>query len=1528
VISRQILRLGVGVLVAHLAFGCGEPVADIDRTQPNKIKKAAFDGEWYYRQTVVDINGTATSSFVALEGDGERVKFQVTENMLIARRAHEDVLGVDAPAYNVPQQFFDAYADYNADDDKGSPVAAFGIQSHFDVQRAYNASTGEQSNVIMENMMDSPWFERQWMRVSWTQNMIGAMTSGVIPYEKMEASITPQDQGLEEQDVTWFIECHRKGSMEEVSCDAPDAEVTYIDTVTEFIATPRWPDCFTNFFSIPGIFNADCGTERIWVRSSFAKIRDMETCDLAEGCDRTFTLQNDFVPREYDDYADKKFGFFRMNRAAYDRRFGTRDTNNVHYAHVRALWQQYTRKTAEGALEEIPYHERDLKPIPYYVNVDHPYDLLDEMGQISDDYDIAFRRIIFALHNHSAEEAGLSKPFATLDDVPRMFYICSNPGPDDIEAGEVAPLPELEAFYAQSNEAYKRGACVRGGQPKRMGDVRYSFFNFINGPNLEGPLGYGPSSADPLTGELVNGTSNAYGAAIDSYAQYLLDMINIVNGDLEPRDVGYGKNVEAYFDALRAQQASDGVSVGVSTQALKISEQQRVSLGAAQVSLERARVSKAREQILRKLEQPEIKQLLSAGEEPLRLKSAFQSNPLASLKGTAIEQKIIFPELVKGLSMNVLQDAGDLDEVTLERVSPVRDLSPAALRSKLKEVELHNIKKRIHFANEGFDPKFLGWAREGRQIRDNLRNAGVEEQEVQFELWKWVRGKAYIGLQEHEVGHSLGLRHNFAASTDSLNYFPEYWAIRQKSFKPDCKTEVEGGQAKGKGYRTFDPFGLPTRQTAPGRCEVVDEATGQEAEVSPTDEEHAESFREIMEAGLETYGNASIMEYGSTFGLNDQAGLALFDYAALAYGYGGLLEVFNSPPNKIEVMHTYDQENNFTAGGSYMRRSPQLVTDMRDVDDFQITNSANQIEYDEDRADDRETYQNFNGFRDNGWTYWHYSVIPAMFYDESQKKSAEELRAQMQLSKRVSFEGIGDMWRLYDRSLVPEAQVKSENLVEVPYKYCEDIFANGSTVDCRRWDTGADDYEVLKTYVDRYKSYYPLESFRRGRLTWGLDMYPLIMRTMGRYFDLMLKHYQYWLINASSRGVGWYQSDYGGLSASIAAQEAINTLASVFTIPSVGTYLYSEREGVYMNVDSEGLGVGGAGLSREALQDFDQEKSFCLSVANDARYQFDQFVESQSGDNQGERPFYFPFMLGVKSHFWDKYIAMMVLTDGSVDVLGQDSASNNQSFFIPPMLVFADELYRLFSGLITENVKQNIGVCVEVDANGEVVKTNTGCPDTCSAGCAVNWKPMELVRGTASAACPPEGTTRFAVVNPYTSAYGNGDFNMRYLGAVFAASAFQGNMNYDWIDTAGLYVKGRADTPALNPELAGSYEEWEFTDTVGVSNGLTYVAYCPPDYTTNQDGATPRPGCDMILSMRQKADRLQLRRIEEALKLGRLNQRDVGDDPLNPDDPERVERVLEREFPARGFAEFFDLEQQQEMARFHNELLRHFFFVR
>ena len=50
----------------------------------------------------------------------------------------------------------------------GTIVAAYKIESHFDIRRSYNPTTGEQLNIIEENTSDRPWYDRQFMRVDWS----------------------------------------------------------------------------------------------------------------------------------------------------------------------------------------------------------------------------------------------------------------------------------------------------------------------------------------------------------------------------------------------------------------------------------------------------------------------------------------------------------------------------------------------------------------------------------------------------------------------------------------------------------------------------------------------------------------------------------------------------------------------------------------------------------------------------------------------------------------------------------------------------------------------------------------------------------------------------------------------------------------------------------------------------------------------------------------------------------------------------------------------------------------------------------------------------------------------------------------------------------------------------------------------------------------------------------------------------------------------------------------------------------------
>src|SRR5690606_25952210 len=45
---------------------------------------------------------------------------------------------------------------------------------------------------------------------------------------------------------------------------------------------------------------------------------------------------------------------------------------------------------------------------------------------------------------------------------------------------------------------------------------------------------------------------------------------------------------------------------------------------------------------------------------------------------------------------------------------------------------------------------------------------------IYTDLWK----DTYKGIQLHEMGHALGMLHQFASSYDSTNYNPQYWQLR------------------------------------------------------------------------------------------------------------------------------------------------------------------------------------------------------------------------------------------------------------------------------------------------------------------------------------------------------------------------------------------------------------------------------------------------------------------------------------------------------------------------------------------------------------------------------------------------------------------------------------------------------------------------------------------------------------------------------------------------------------------------------
>ncbi len=71
-------------------------------------------------------------------------------------------------------------------------------------------------------------------------------------------------------------------------------------------------------------------------------------------------------------------------------------------------------------------------------------------------------------------------------------------------------------FYLHEND-YDPETGKQTGKPKEFGDLRYSFINLIEEYDPAAPLGYGPSDADPYTGEIVAANLNVWSAMLEMY---------------------------------------------------------------------------------------------------------------------------------------------------------------------------------------------------------------------------------------------------------------------------------------------------------------------------------------------------------------------------------------------------------------------------------------------------------------------------------------------------------------------------------------------------------------------------------------------------------------------------------------------------------------------------------------------------------------------------------------------------------------------------------------------------------------------------------------------------------------------------------------------------------------------------------------------------------------------------------------------------------------------------------------------------
>ena len=189
------------ILFAFTAVaGCGDPQPPIVRVGTNVVDKAIFQGSWYMSQVVVDTQYEAGSfpgdsamdlASAALGGAAgyvvPRIRWVIDENYLLAYRDYEITLGGQTGRWR-------------EGDVRGQPIAAFRIESHFDIRRLYNTTSGEELNTVVENATDRRWYERKYMRVDWSRNLITSFYPTGAEYASLLHQLRPESVAFEIQE--------------------------------------------------------------------------------------------------------------------------------------------------------------------------------------------------------------------------------------------------------------------------------------------------------------------------------------------------------------------------------------------------------------------------------------------------------------------------------------------------------------------------------------------------------------------------------------------------------------------------------------------------------------------------------------------------------------------------------------------------------------------------------------------------------------------------------------------------------------------------------------------------------------------------------------------------------------------------------------------------------------------------------------------------------------------------------------------------------------------------------------------------------------------------------------------------------------------------------------------------------------------------------------------------------------------------------------------------------------------------------
>lgn len=558
-----------------------------------------------------------------------------------------------------------------------------------------------------------------------------------------------------------------------------------------------------------------------------------------------------------DTFSESTFPIFKVAHRHYSDEYGFTDVSK------RALgirFDTYVRSLNDDGTV-IPTWERTLARRPVYLSPNWPRGAQDTLvPSVIEAYrrwNVALRTAVSSRRALDCQRAGASDCAARLagDASWSYFVVC-----------ETNPVTQ--------DEAAREPVCGPAGKRVRVGNMYDVYLYWDSQPYANSPQAFAYNNQDFGTGLNLGAFISFNASVADRSAMFVVDVLRVLNGDAAFRE-SY-RSGKAISDWVRDRRLLSNTAFNYGNALSEAYEQAASTPTPLQPDPAAMSPAAVAEAVRRPdfswlwhstaLQRPpdwtrfDVAAFLKPVVDRLSVEADLQQARRDTLRGTALERGLIGSDelLLAGKDPNT-----EPTEADLAMLSPLR--VPVWKRLEAQR-PISDTFADPYF----FDPDVADYA---------ARYRGQDLMATFYEL----RREQITWVLSHEIGHTMGLRHNFAGSFDAFNYPDEYWRLRNDG-------------TAGPRYR--DP-------------------------VSPAE----------RSAHIERFMTSSVMDYTPNFYYGIQS-VGKYDQAVLKYLYGGVVEVLDGPRNRTPEARTIATQ--LVALNRSIASPPPLVADPADANRYSI----------------------------------------------------------------------------------------------------------------------------------------------------------------------------------------------------------------------------------------------------------------------------------------------------------------------------------------------------------------------------------------------------------------------------------------------------------------------------------------------------------------------------------------------------------------------------------------------------------------